>query len=143
MRYVVALLLLLVAPLGACAADDATLNAFARKHALEDVRGFVETVRSIQGTGRLPARYLTKKAAEQAGWRPGRDLCQVARGKAIGGDRFGNREKRLPDAQGRRWTEADLDYGCGKRGAKRIVFSSDRLIFITLDHYESFHEVPR
>jgi len=142
-RLLLVLLFLLIAPLGACADDDAALQAFARKHRLEDVRGFVETVRAIESTGRLPARYLTKREAESAGWRPGRDLCQVARGKAIGGDRFGNREKRLPEAAGRRWTEADLDYACGRRGAKRIVFSSDRLIFITLDHYDSFHEVPR
>ncbi len=143
LRFLLALLLLLIAPLSACAADDAALEAFARRHRLEDVRGFVATVRAIESTGRLPKRYLTKDEAERAGWRPGRDLCEVARGKAIGGDRFGNREKRLPEVAGRRWTEADLDYDCGRRGAKRIVFSSDRLIFITVDHYETFHEVPR
>jgi guanyl-specific ribonuclease Sa len=54
-----------------------------------------------------------------------------------------NREGRLPAAAGRRWTEADLDYGCGRRNAKRLVFSSDRLIFVTVDHYETFREVPR
>lgn len=138
-----AFLLLLVVPVTAFAADDGALTAFARRHGLDDVKGFVETVRSIEATGRLPKRYITKNEAERAGWRPGQDLCRSAPGRSIGGDRFGNREKRLPEAPGRRWTEADIDYDCGRRDAKRLVFSSDRLIYLTVDHYESFHEVPR
>lgn len=93
--------------------------------------------------GSLPARYVTKREAEALGWRPGDDLCRVARGRVIGGDRFHNRERRLPEARGRSWREADLDFDCGRRGARRLVFSSDGLIFVTLDHYESFREVPR
>jgi guanyl-specific ribonuclease Sa len=61
----------------------------------------------------------------------------------IGGDRFGNRERRLPEARGRSWREADIDSTCGRRGARRLVFSSDGLIEVTVDHYETFEEVPR
>jgi ribonuclease T1 len=135
----VALLTLLAGPLSA-----ADLRGFARDMGLRDVDGFVATVESIRTTGRLPAaRYLDKDDAEKLGWRPGGDLCRVAQGKAIGGDRFFNREKRLPEASGRRWTEADLDYSCGRRNAKRLVFSSDRLIYVTVDHYSTFREVPK
>jgi len=135
----VAVLALLAGPL--CAAD---LRGFAREMRLNDIDGFVATVEAIRNTGRLPTdRYLDKDDAERLGWRPGGDLCRVAPGKAIGGDRFSNREKRLPEAAGRRWTEADLDFACGRRNAKRLVFSSDRLIYVTVDHYSTFREVPK
>ncbi len=102
------------------------------------VQAVIDTVRQ---TGRLPDRYVTKREAETLGWQPGSDLCDVAPNRVIGGDRFHNREGRLPDAQGRRWFEADLDFACGRRGAKRLVYSSDGLIYLTVDHYESFVEV--
>ncbi|MFO0294394.1 MAG: ribonuclease domain-containing protein [Rhodospirillales bacterium] len=148
MRRLLALLLLAVLWLGfapaAPAEESATrLAAFARELRLRDVDGFVETIRSLRTQGRLPARYVTKREAEALGWRPGEDLCRAAQGRTIGGDRFHNRERRLPDASGRIWREADLDFACGRRGARRLVFSSDGLIFVTVDHYESFREVPR
>lgn len=124
-------------------ADEAQWRRFARELRLDDVDRFVETVRSVRETGRLPAHYIDKRAAERLGWRPGADLCRIAPGKMIGGDRFGNRERRLPEAPGRRWTEADLDYDCGRRNARRLVYSSDRRVFVTLDHYETFREVPK
>lgn len=127
----------------AAAAEPGDLRRFAREMRLSDIDGFVATVQSIRATGRLPERYLDKDDAARLGWRPGRDLCRLAPGKMIGGDRFMNREGRLPNAPGRRWTEADLDYDCGRRNAKRLVFSSDRLIFVTIDHYETFRQVPR
>ena len=60
-------------------------------------------------------------------------------GMCIGGDRFGNREGLLPDAPGRSWTECDVNtLGASSRGAERIVFSNDGLIYYTGDHYETF-----
>jgi hypothetical protein len=118
------------------------LGAFARQAGLEDVQGFVETVTELRASGRLPPRYLTKGEAERLGWSPGRNLCRVAPGKAIGGDAFRNAERRLPEGRGRRWREADLDPPCGRRGPKRLVFSNDGLIFVTTDHYNSFQPVP-
>lgn len=120
--------------------DD--LRQFARSLGLRDVDGFVETVAALRRDGRLPERYVTKEAAVRAGWKPGEDLCRAAPGKAIGGDRFGNRERRLPVASGRTWFEADLDFACGRRGAKRLVWSSDGLIYVTTDHYQTFRPVP-
>lgn len=145
MSRLLAFLLVALVALGSPAhADEADWRRFAREMRLADIDGFVDTVRSIRTTGTLPAkRYIDKGDAERHGWRPGGDLCRVSGGRAIGGDRFSNREGRLPSAPGRRWTEADLDFDCGRRNAKRLVFSSDRLIYVTIDHYETFREVPR
>jgi ribonuclease T1 len=123
-------------------AGEAEVRQFAQRIGLRDVTGFVEAVGALRERGRLPARFITKNDAERAGWRPGDDLCRSAPGRAIGGDNFGNREGRLPRAAGRRWFEADLDFNCGRRGARRLLFSSDGLIFVTLDHYETFRPVP-
>ena len=88
--------------------------------------------------GHLPGNYITKKEAQSLGWSGG-SLEPYAPGKCIGGSRFGNYEGQLPDAKGRSWTECDIDtMGKKSRGAKRIVFSNDGLIYYTDDHYESF-----
>lgn len=88
--------------------------------------------------GRLPGNFITKKEAQDLGWSGG-SLEPYAPGKCIGGNRFGNYEGILPDAPGRTWTECDIDtLGAEKRGAKRIVFSNDGLIYYTEDHYETF-----
>ena len=88
--------------------------------------------------GKLPENFITKDEAQKLGWEGG-GLEDYAPGKCIGGDRFGNYEGLLPDAPGRKWTECDIDtLGKNSRGAKRIVFSNDGLIYYTDDHYESF-----
>lgn len=91
---------------------------------------------------RLPDNYITKKKAREAGWdaRSG-NLCNVLPGKAIGGDRFSNREGRLPVAYKRVWREADINYRCGRRGADRVLFASDGLIYVSRDHYQNFIRV--
>ena len=94
----------------------------------------------IRRTGALPRNFITKKQAGELGWQGG-DLWRYARGKSIGGDRFGNFERRLPDKKGRTWRECDIEYRGGARGAKRLIFSNDGLIFYTADHYESFERV--
>ena len=88
--------------------------------------------------GQLPPNFITKKEAQDLGW-PGGSLEPYAPGMCIGGNRFGNYEGLLPDAEGRIYTECDIDtLGANSRGAKRIVFSNDGLIYYTEDHYESF-----
>lgn len=94
----------------------------------------------IRRTGSLPQNFITKKQAGELGWQGG-DLWRYARGKSIGGDRFGNFERRLPDKKGRIWRECDIEYRGGARGAKRLIFSNDGLIFYTADHYENFERV--
>ena len=98
----------------------------------EDVALYIHTY------GHLPQNFITKDEARDLGWEGG-GLEDFAPGKCIGGDRFGNYEGLLPDAPGRKWTECDIDtLGRDSRGAKRIVFSNDGLIYYTDDHYESF-----
>lgn len=88
--------------------------------------------------GHLPSNFITKKEAESLGWSGG-SLEPYAPGKCIGGNRFGNYEGILPEKEGRQYTECDIDtLGAEKRGAKRIVFSNDGLIYYTEDHYETF-----
>lgn len=88
--------------------------------------------------GHLPSNFITKKEAEKLGWQGG-SLEPYAPGKCIGGSHFGNYEGLLPEKEGRTYTECDIDtLGADKRGAKRIVFSNDGLIYYTEDHYESF-----
>lgn len=88
--------------------------------------------------GKLPDNYISKSEAEKLGWSGG-SLEKYAPGKCIGGSYFGNYEGLLPEKDGRTWTECDIDtLGASSRGAKRIVFSNDGLIYYTDDHYESF-----
>ena len=92
----------------------------------------------IHQYGKLPGNFITKAEAQKLGWSGG-SLEKYAPGKSIGGDRFGNYEGKLPKKSGRTYTECDIDtLGAGSRGAKRIVFSNDGLIYYTGDHYESF-----
>ena len=122
----------------------APLVAFAEQLGLKQVDAFVGTVTAIRRTGHVPACYLTRRNAERLGWRPGQDLWRVVPGAAIGGDRFLNREGRLP--AGGRYVEADLDYAGGARGARRLVFTDAprgaRHLWVTVDHYASFRPVP-
>ena len=88
--------------------------------------------------GELPSNFITKNEARDLGWEGG-SVQKYLEGAAIGGDKFGNREGILPKASGRQYYECDIDTdGQNSRGAKRIVFSNDGLIYYTEDHYESF-----
>lgn len=92
----------------------------------------------IHTYGKLPQNFITKKEAQSLGWSGG-SLEPYAPGKCIGGTHFGNYEGKLPEKEGRSYTECDIDtLGQSSRGAKRIVFSNDGLIYYTEDHYSSF-----
>ena len=135
-------LVLLAGPAAAQRPVEASnLAAFAHEFGLHDVDRFVETVRSLRDTGRLPAAYVTKEAARAHGWHGG-GLCEAWPGQVIGGDVFRNFGRSLPDASRRVYREADLDATCRSRGPKRLIFSNDGLIFVTIDHYNSFVPVP-
>ena len=98
-------------------------------------------VKYLKEHAELPDYYITKSEAKSLGWVPSKgNLCEVAPGKAIGGDIWTNRQKSLPTKSGRKYFEADLNYNCGNRNADRVVFSNDGLVFVTFDHYRSFEE---
>lgn len=90
----------------------------------------------------LPDNYITKREAKSLGWDSSKgNLWDVAPGKSIGGDHFGNYEGLLPEDEDRDYFECDIDYEGGRRNAKRIIYSDDGLIFYTEDHYESFEQL--
>lgn len=109
---------------------EADLDPYGSYTTKEDVALYIHLY------GELPLNFMTKKQAKALGWEGG-SLEPVAPGMCIGGDYFGNYEGLLPED--REYTECDIDtLGASKRGAKRIVFSDDGLIYYTEDHYESF-----
>ena len=111
---------------------EASLDPDGSYTSKEDVALYLHTY------GHLPNNFITKSEAKKLGWKSG-SLEKYAPGKCIGGDRFGNYEGLLPKAPGRTYTECDIDtLGRKSRGAKRIVFSNDGLIYFTDDHYKSF-----
>ena len=92
--------------------------------------------------GELPENFITKNEARDLGWDSRYNYVgEVAPGKSIGGDRFGNYEGLLPEAKGRTWYECDANYRGKKRGAQRVLFSSDGLYYYTDDHYQTFTEM--
>ena len=92
----------------------------------------------IHTYGKLPNNFITKSQAQSFGW-PGGNLEPYASGKCIGGDYFGNYEGLLPKSGGRKYYECDIDtLGATSRGAKRLVYSNDGLIYYTANHYDSF-----
>lgn len=90
----------------------------------------------IHTFNKLPQNYITKKEAQQLGWSASKNyVSDVAPGKSIGGDSFGNREGLLPKGK---YRECDINYKRGKRNAERIIYNSDGDIYYTGDHYNSF-----
>ena len=92
----------------------------------------------IRRFGTLPRNFITKEQARALGWRGGL-LEPYAPGKSIGGDRFGNYERRLPPDN---YRECDIDTRGKPRGAKRLVYTpKGERIYYTDDHYKTFKEV--
>lgn len=122
-----------------------TIKVYADEHpverdgwysSMEEVSVYISTWKT------LPGNYLTKKEASSLGWgNLSRSLWDVAYGKSIGGDYYGNYEEVLPDKKGRRWIECDIDFDGAYRNSKRLVFSNDGLIYYTKNHYSTFDEV--
>lgn len=99
-----------------------------------DKKDVIEYIKKYKG---LPSNYITKDEANKIGW-----SVEDNNELVIGGDRFGNREKKLPYKKGREYYEADLIEGYSyNRGPSRLVYSNDGLIFYTNDHYETFEEL--
>ena len=101
----------------------------------------------IHEFGHLPSNYVTKNEAEAAGWVSSEgNLNTVLPGKSIGGDRYGNYEDMLPD--GYSYTECDINYNPDNdtenpvyRGAERIIFNDEGMVFYTDDHYQTFTQL--
>lgn len=145
-RGLLSIVIVLALILGGCA-QTGTVVEEAQKETIEieeneyyynteDVALYIHTY------NKLPENFITKSEANEMGWdSQAGNLWEVANGYVIGGDDFGNREKLLPIKEGRKYYEADVNYEGGYRGAERLVYSNDGLIFYTEDHYESFEQL--
>ena len=92
--------------------------------------------------GELPENFITKREAENRGWKTKyRYVSDIGEGITIGGDYFGNYEERLPMVKGRKYYEADCFYHGGPRNEYRIIYSTDGHVWFTGDHYETFIEL--
>ncbi len=112
-------------------AQNSVLPEDASFYSKDDVALYIHTY------GKLPKNFIKKSEWEKLG--TDSNPYNQSDGLVIGGDRFYNREGLLPKKSGRSYTECDIDTLNKKsRGAKRIVFSNDGLIYYTADHYESF-----
>jgi len=93
----------------------------------------------VKQNHKLPDYYLTKNEARKQGWDPSKgNLCEVLPGKAIGGDPFSNRERKL--TMQAKYFEADVNYHCGNRNADRIIFTKNGDVYLTKNHYKSFEK---
>ena len=142
-RLLAILLILLLLPLGSL--GEEVIRLYAAEYPVEK-SGWYSTMEEvavyIASDHKLPGNYITKNQAMNLGWSSSAgNLWKVAKGKSIGGDRFGNYEGQLPSKGGRTWKECDIDYTGGYRNGQRIVFSSDWLIYYTGDHYNTFTRV--
>lgn len=91
--------------------------------------------------GELPDYYISSSDLEKLGWRYGKRLSKFAPGKMYSRGVYENSDGHLPDAPGRIWYEADINYYEGRRNRHRVLWSNDGLIFVTYDHYETFYEI--
>lgn len=92
----------------------------------------------IHTYGHLPDNFITKKDAQALGWRAGRS-SPTHRASALAAAGSATTKVSCPrrtDAPTPNATSTRL--GADSRGAKRIVFSNDGLIYYTEDHYKSF-----
>ena len=114
--------------------DVVTIEEDGWYYSTEDVALYLYTY------GELPDNFITKKEAQKLGWDNKKgNLWEVADGMCIGGDHFGNYEGLLPEEDD--YTECDVNYEGGYRGAERIIFSDDGDIYYTGDHYETFEQL--
>ncbi len=135
---VVILALLLLMNLAGCTKGESTQGVEEGKNysSKDEVAEYLHKYKE------LPPNFITKKEAGALGWKSSDgNLWEVTEKASIGGDVFGNREGLLPKKKDRVYYECDINYQGGYRGAERIVFSNDGLIFYTSDHYESFEEL--
>lgn len=101
-----------------------------------------DVVNYIDEYDRLPLNYITKREAQKLGWDNKKgNLWEVKERAVIGGDKFHNREKKLPQDKNTQYYEADINYNGGYRGAERLIYTKDGDYYYTKDHYKSFKKI--
>lgn len=106
---------------------------------IEELTQDSKIINYVKTHHQLPDYYITKSEAKKLGWEPYKgNLCEVLPNHAIGGDRFGNRERQLP--KDKIYFEADVNYHCGRRGADRIIYTKAGEVWLTKNHYKTFEK---
>ncbi len=95
----------------------------------------------LRNYGVLPDYYVTEDEAKNQGWRSGKPPAKYMPYRMLTRGVYLNEDYHLPDAPGRIWYEADINYYEGRRNGHRVLWSNDGLIFVTYDHYHTFYEV--
>lgn len=116
---------------------------------MKTVKAGTATINGINGADwslkydkKLPGYYITKSEAEKIGYIPNLgNLKNVSSNAMIFSGAYKNRNKHLPNVDGRVWYEADINYQSGYRNTQRVVWSNDGLIFVTYDHYKTFFQI--
>lgn len=137
LKSIIAVVLLLLC-FGGCKTEetDAELVFQQPYYSKQEVALYLHTYQQ------LPPNYLTKSQATALGWQADKgNLWEVTDHGCIGGDVFGNWEKKLPVAANRIYYECDVDYEGGYRSSHRLIYSNDDLIYYTGDHYTTFEQL--
>ncbi|WP_253381139.1 ribonuclease domain-containing protein [unidentified bacterial endosymbiont] len=128
-----------------CEKEVNEINTFLNNNGspgINNVADFSATLRTLNTTGRLPAKYITSEEAKRLGW-SGSDSetlwgLKPTHNKWIGGDAY--QHKTLPASV--KWYSADVDVSRGYRSPKRLVYTlSGQQRFFTPDNYQHFVEV--
>ena len=99
----------------------------------------LEVAAYIKKYGCLPSNFITKQQARDLGWvNTEGNLNQVAPGKSIGGDEMQYKETKIAQVDGRIYYECDINYSEGFRGAERLVYSNDGVIYYSPNHFKTF-----
>lgn len=100
---------------------------------------------SLRKTRRLSNNFVPKSVAIKNGWKPGKVIGIYIPGGQISGDVFDNIPPLLPMKHGRVWYEADVCFlgtmSRAKQPGTRLLYSSDGLLYITKDHYNTLHKI--
>ena len=115
---------------------------------MESIKAGTATMNGTDGAdwtlkyeGELPDYYIAIEDIYDLGWQKGKKPIDYAPGKMTTGGIYQNRNGHLPQKEGRIWFEADINYEQESRNSQRAVWSDDGLIFVTYDHYATFHEI--
>jgi guanyl-specific ribonuclease Sa len=124
---------------GSASPDSQNTSENSSTQSIDQLTEEKTVINYVKQNHRLPDYYITKNEARKLGWNASKgNLCEALPGRAIGGDKFGNRENQLP--QGEKYYEADVNYSCGNRNADRIIFTRNGDIYLTKNHYKSFEK---
>ena len=108
----------------------------------ESYTSMEEVALYIHTYGTVPPNFVSKTKARNAGWVAEEgNLQDVLPGMSIGGGGWHNDDQVMPGDEWDQWYECDINYSGGYRGAERLVYSDNGMVFYTADHYDSYARI--